>query len=353
MGFLKDKVTISRVVPRYAVPGGRVTIMGHGLDGRLGNSSDILLNGVPSHVTCATNKTLVVIVPDGLSGQVTNMTLGDDNYSIPEFEVAHVLAAGIHAVDSPVVDRQGNVYTTLSGTRGEKSPVSVFRIKPDGAIDTDVTDIMNATSLAFGPDEALYVSSRFNGTIYRISAPGDVSVYAEGLGTATGIAFDPKGNLVVGDRTGTLFVVAPDRTVEPLLNIPPSVAAFHLCFGPDGSLYITNPDISTYDSILRVPQGSTEVQEFYPGIKRPQGMAFDVNGNLYVAKAMAGDSGVLRISPDGKASMIVSGPVLVGVVFDTAGDIIVAGTEMRYRLEVGVHGMPPALTSVISTPKIK
>jgi sugar lactone lactonase YvrE len=281
------------------------------------------------------------------------LTLGGETLTNVDLHIARLMATDVHPVDSPVVDAQGNVYTTLSGPRGEQSPVSVFRIRPDGTKEAYLSDIMNPTSMAFGPDGALYISSRFNGTIYRVTSQTDMTVYAEGLGTATGIVFDSDGNLYIGDRTGTIYLVKPDHTVLPLFNITPSVAAFHLCLGPDGSLYITNPDISTYDCILRVPAGSKQPQVFYPGVKRPQGMAFDEAGNLYVAKAMAGDSGILRITPSGKAAMIVSGPVLVGLAFDAPGNMIVASTNAIYRLTMGIKGMPLALTSFLAPPKIK
>jgi len=40
-----------------------------------------------------------------------------------------------------------------------------------------------------------------------------MSTYAEGMGVATGIAFDRIENLYVGDRNGTIFKVAPDRQI--------------------------------------------------------------------------------------------------------------------------------------------
>ncbi len=68
---------------------------------------------------------------------------------------------------------------------------------------------MNATSLAFDAEGALYVSSRFDGIVYRAIESGVMSVYVEGMGVATGIAFDRDGNLFVGDRSGTVFKISP------------------------------------------------------------------------------------------------------------------------------------------------
>ena len=352
MSFLKEKPSIQRIVPRHVVPGGRMTIMGSGFNGRIGNTSEICINGTPAHINCATSKSLTVSLPEEIEGEDVSLNIAGEAFTSVDLQIAKTLTKNVHPVDNPVLDEEGNIYTTLSGSRGEKCPVSVFMIRPDGTCESFLADIMNPTSMAFGPDRALYVSSRFNGVVYRVSSPKDVSVYAGELGTATGIVFDRHGNLLVGDRSGTVYCVTPERRVVPMFTIPPSVAAFHLCLGPDGSLYITNPDISTYDAILRIGPGETEPSVFYPGIKRPQGMAFDVEGNLYVAKAMAGDSGVIRISPKGKATMMASGPVLVGVAIDKAGYMILAGTSAIYRLRLGIPGLPLALTSLFSEPKM-
>lgn len=338
MTFLKDRPSFQRVTPSYVVPGGRVTVLGSGFNGRLGNTSTVQMNGVDAHITCARSKSITILVPDGIDADVTSLTVADTTFGEVGLRVATVVARDVHPVDNPVLDREGNIYTTISGSRGEQTAVSIIRIRPDGTCEPYLKDIMNPTSLAFGPDGALYVSSRFNGVIYRVASPTDVTTYAEGLGTATGIAFDRDGSLLVGDRCGTLFRVTASRKVLPVLSIAPSVAAFHLCVGPDGAIYVTNPDISTYDAILRVAPGASEPTVFYPGIKRPQGMAFDEEGNLYVAKAMAGDSGIIRISPKGKAAMIVSGPVLVGLALDQRGTMILAGTDALYRLSTGLCG---------------
>ena len=57
------------------------------------------------------------------------------------------------------------------------------------------------------------------------------------------------------------------------------------------------------------------MEVFYRGLGRPQGMAFDEDGNLYVAASMAGRRGVVRIAPDRSADLFLSGPGIVGLAF--------------------------------------
>ena len=81
-----------------------------------------------------------------------------------------------------------------------------------------------------------------------------MSVFVEGMGVATGIAFDGQQNLYVGDRSGTVFKISPDRQIFVFATLEPSIAAYHLAFGPDGYLYVAGPTTSSFDSIHRISQ---------------------------------------------------------------------------------------------------
>jgi sugar lactone lactonase YvrE len=199
------------------------------------------------------------------------------------------MAENLHPVANPAVDADGNLFATFSGTRGQQVPVSIFSIDRDFQIRPFVRDLLNPTGLAFGPDGYLYASSRAEGTVYRISPDGDLTVYAEGLGIATGIAFDRDGNLYVGDRSGTIFKIAAahptrraPREIFVFATLEPSMAAYHLAFNDAGTLFVTGPTTSSNQAIHAIdPDGATTV--FYQGLGRAQGMAFDVDDNLYVA----------------------------------------------------------------------
>jgi sugar lactone lactonase YvrE len=109
------------------------------------------------------------------------------------------------------------------------------------------------------------------------------------------------------------------------------VAAFHLAFDRQGNLYVTNPSMSGYDTIHRItPEG--EIQAFLTDLGRPQGLAFDRQDNLYVVAYYRGDAGILKISPRGEVSHIVSGVNLVGLALDSSGHLLVVSTSAVYRL---------------------
>ncbi len=200
-----------------------------------------------------------------------------------------------------------------------------------------VTGLMNATGLAFDLAGYLYVSSRNDGTVHRVSPEGAASIYAEGMGIATGLAFDGVQNLYVGDRSGTIFKISPDRQIFVFATLEPSLAAYHLAFGLDGTLFVTGPTTSSFDAVYAIDRnGDTTV--YYRGLGRPQGIATDVAGNLYVAASWRGRRGIVRITPDKEASLVVSGSGIVGLCFAPGGNALLATSGAIYHVQLGVEG---------------
>ena len=248
----------------------------------------VFIGGVLARLANASSTELTAIVPGGLDGGHTAVRVEEIAGETAYVDIGAPLATGLHQVDSPVIDSEGNLYVTFSGSRGQQGPVAIFVVRPDGSREPFVSDVANPTSLAFGPDGALHVSSRFHGSVHRIDRDGRVSAVATDLGVACGIAFAADGTLFVGDRSGSILRVRDGRA-SVFASIPASVAAFHLAFGPDGWLYVTAPTLSARDCVYRVsPEGLVDV--FHDGFGRPQGLAFDCQGDLYVVDALAGSS---------------------------------------------------------------
>jgi hypothetical protein len=109
------------------------------------------------------------------------------------------------------------------------------------------------------------------------------------------------------------------------------VAAFHLALGADEALYVTGPTLTSYDAIYRIGPDGTVTPTFH-GFGRPQGLAFDSNGALFVVEALAGSSGLYRMTANGRPELMLSGPGLIGVAFDPRGGVVVCSNETAYRL---------------------
>jgi sugar lactone lactonase YvrE len=253
-------------------------------------------------------------------------------------QVARELTSGLHPVTSPAVSRSGMVYATISGPRGKQTPVSVARVSPDGRATPFVTGILNATGLAFSPDGDLFVTSRAEGNVYRVDGAGESTLYSEGMGVATGAVFDAEGNLFVGDRSGTIFKIDPERRIFVYATLEPSVSAYHLAVDREGTLYVTGPTLGSNDAIWAIDTHG-QARAWYRGLGRPQGLALAKNGDVYVTACLRGRHGLVRITPSGEATLVLSGNHLVGVAFSPLGTTILATSEAVYDVELGVEGM--------------
>jgi sugar lactone lactonase YvrE len=318
---------ITSVEPLCAVAGGRLIVRGAFTVGD--GMPEVTLGDAPARVAFASSERVAVIVPAELPGGQTPIHIAGMAGQTAFADVGTSWATGLHQVDNPAFDTSGSLYVTYSGSRGQESPVSIFRVTRQGTREPFASGIVNATSMTLGPDGDLYVSSRFEGAIYRVKADGSHDAVASDLGVACGIAFDREGWMYVGDRSGTIFRVRGGRSTT-FATLPASVAAFHLAMSPAGDLYVTAPTLAAYDHVYRIdPHGAVSVLPVTFG--RPQGLAFDPEGRLHIVEALAGASGVYRVE-DGRApEMVVAGAGLVGVAFGPRGEMVVSSNETAYR----------------------
>jgi sugar lactone lactonase YvrE len=325
---------LTSVRPLWAIEGGRVTLEGDGFPVEPA-VPQVRVGTQPARLAAASPTSITVIVPEGLEGGATAIRIDELPGETAFVEIGAPMVTGVHHVDSPAYDRHGNLYVTFSGSRGQQAPVAVFRVRPDGTREPFVTDLANPTSLAFDRDGRLFVSSRFDGSVYRVEADGKAVLFASDLGVACGLAFGPDGRLYVGDRSGSILRVDAAGKAQAIATLPASIAAFHLAFGPDDHLYVTAPTLGTRDAVYRVSTGGA-VSTFCSGFGRPQGLAFDAAGDLFVVDALAGSSGLYKIrldAPDQRELMLAGGP-LIGLAFDPHGGIALATSEIVYKLAV-------------------
>jgi hypothetical protein len=336
---VNGKPHIEAVQPGAALPGGEVRILGKSLRPHELRRPRVQFGELDASVLISSDEFLIARVPEGaVSGPV--IVTANSHVSNPhQVKVAVPIADNLHPVSNPALDAEGNIYATFSGSRGQKVPVAIFKIDTNYNIKPFLTDMMNATAIAFDREGEMYVSSRFDGTVYKVTPNGSMSSFAEGMGVATGMAFDRQQNLYVGDRSGTIFKIARDRQIFVFATLEPSVSAYHLAFGQTGDLFVTGPTTSSFDSVYKVDPHGT-VTTFYRGLGRPQGLAFDVNGNLYVAASLTGKRGIVKIAPNGDATLEVAGHSLVGLAFAPGRSAVLATTNAVHRLAWDIPGLP-------------
>ena len=336
---VNGKPHIEAVAPSFALPGGEVRIIGRSLRPPELRRPSVHFGDIEGTVLISSDDFVVARVPEGAaSGPVVVSTNGHVS-NAHSIEVAVPVADNLHPVTNPALDREGNLYVTFSGSRGQKVPVSIFKIDTNYNVKPFLSEMMNATSIAFDREGEMYVSSRHDEAVYKVAPNGTVSTYAEGMGVATGIAFDAAENLYVGDRSGTIFKIARDRQIFVFATLEPSVSAYHIAFGPQGDMFVSGPSTSSFDCVYKVdPHGTVSV--FYRGLGRPQGLALDVEGNVYVAASLAGKRGIVKITPQGKANLEVSGQGLVGLAFAPGKSAILATNSAVHHISWNIQGLP-------------
>jgi hypothetical protein len=303
------------------------------------NRPRVTIGDVDAPIVIGSDSYIIVRVPDGASAGELVVEAGDQSSRAWTCDIGIQIADNLYPVGNPAVDAYGNIFATFSGSRGQKTPVSVYKIDLNYSSTPFVSDLMNATGLAFDKDGILYVSSRYDGIVYQVTSTGSMSVYVEGMGVATGIAFDQDENLYVGDRGGTIFKISRTRQIYVFATLEVSIAAYHLAFGTDNHLYVTGPTTSSFDSVYRIsPAG--EVETYYRGLGRPQGIAFDAEGRLYVAGSLGGRRGVVRFDQQRNPELFLSGPGIVGLAFTPSRALLVTTNSSLFRAEVGIHGRP-------------
>ena len=332
---------IISINPPHAIPGGEVVINCEGFQINGTDQYGCYFDGKAARIVGASASRILAIVPDNFDTTEVEVFLenGGDRSDAKNIVVGKKLADDLHIVANPAVDpKDDSLVLTRSGSRGQQLPVTLFRLEKDGFLNEMSADILNPTAIAFDQSGELYTTARADGEVCRITNDSEVVPYASELGIATGLAFDKDGVMFVGDRSGTIYRVTSFGNAESFAIIEPSVSAFHLAFGRDGKLYVTAPGLSSFDAIYRIDKDGYE-EMFYRGLGRPQGLAFDRDGNLYVAACLHGRHGIVKISKDGEAAEIfVAGMNVVGLCFTRRGEMIVATNEAVYNLPIGIYG---------------
>ncbi len=322
------------------MPGARLELTGSRLPQPSDGPPRVWFGALDARVAASSSRSLTVVVPAECAGGPTAVRVEGVDGDTLMVDIARPLGMDLHLVDNPLCLPDGTIWATHSGTRENKSTTPLSRFSADGAREDLAVEIANPTSLALGPDDAVYVSSRFEGVVYRVTERGLTETYATDLGVATGLAFAPDGALFVGDRAGSVLRIAPGvgdngrRVVETFASLPPSVAAFHLAMGPDGWLYVAAPTLASRDVIYRISP-EREVQTWCRSFGRPQGLAFDRHGTLLVVEGLAGSAGLYRVDPSAttpEPELIVSAPQLVGVAVHPTGELILASSDALWRL---------------------
>lgn len=332
---------IVSITPPYAIPGGEVAIECENFEINQTDDYGVNFDGKRARLVGASAKRILAIVPEDFDSTDVSVQIKNGGERSEPFNitVGKKLVDDMHIVANPAIDpKDDSIILTRSGSRGQHLPVTLFRLEKDGFVDEMTADVMNPTGIAFNDKGELFVTNRSDGEVSRIERGEEIIPFSTGLGIATGIAFDRDGTMFVGDRSGTVFRISDFGNPEAFATLEPSVSAYHLAFGADGRLYVAAPGLSSYDAVYAIDSAGFDTK-FFRGLGRPQGLAFDKNGNLYVAACLESRRGIIRITPDGeRGEIFVAGNNVIGLCFTRQGEMIVATSEAVFSLPLGIYG---------------
>lgn len=331
---------ITKISPPAAIAGGEVFIECENFEVRPDGDFAVLFGGLMAQIVGASSRRVIAVVPEELSGEVeVQLRSGTDLSNLQRMIIGTKLTDDLHLVANPAFDAQDeHLIVTRSGSRGQQLPMTLFRLSLDGELQEISGDVMNPTGIAFDTSGQMFVTSRAEGTVYKVTRADESVPFASEMGIATGIAFNKSGEMFVGDRAGTIYKVNAIGETEVFATLEQSIAAYHLAFGLDGALYVTRPNVASYDSVMKIDEDG-ETSTFYRGLGRPQGLAFDRDGNLYVAACLRQRRGIVRITPDDlDAELFVAGMNIVGLCFGANGEMFVATNEAIFSLNLGIYG---------------
>lgn len=230
-------------------------------------------------------------------------------------------------------DAAGNLYVTNSSSN------TVSIVTPDGRVTEFAAGFAYPIDIDVTPGNDVYVLNSVRDYI-RIAADGTRTVVNTGLQFQRGIEALADGRVLVATGDG-LFEVTPAGAVNPIvsdgLSRPQGMAA-----DSQGAVYIANTGENT---ITRFKDGA--LSPFVEGINRPYGIAVDASDHLIVTSFA--DNSLLRIAPDKTITTITSG--LAGpydVKIDANGDYIVTN---NFSSEI-VRVTPAGVVSVIASQSI-
>jgi gluconolactonase len=227
---------------------------------------------------------------------------------------------GLNFPEGPAYDGVSSIYLSncYGGwiTKYFNAKADTFVIKNNSRINIDKTN-----GLAYGKDGYLYACEYGYGQILRIDQNKNVEVYANGY---DGTKFNRPNDLVI-DANGNIYFTDPksydknildgriffiDAKTKQIKLVADSLAFPNgINISPiDGKLYVgesAKQKIIRFDIVNNSSITNKEDFIFLPG-GDPDGIEFDVDGNLYVAHF--GGKAVYIFSPDGKQLQKIETP---------------------------------------------
>lgn len=191
--------------------------------------------------------------------------------------------------------------------------------------------------IALTPSGDFLIVENSTNDIKVVTPDGKVSTIASGI-SATAVAINQQGEVFVGGNPGIWKLSRQGERGKFS-----SVGVSKMTFGPDGYLYTINWHRGNPEIMKISPEGKATV--FFTGLSHPSGIAFSPSGELYVADP--GAQRIIKVGIDGKMTTIVDGlwrdPIAIR--FDNRGNLYFT-SQWAEKRESGLYKVSPVDGSI-------
>src|SRR5215471_13352131 len=117
---------ISKVTPPAAIAGGELQIRGKGF--AKADRPRVTIGEIGAPIIIGSDSLVIARVPEGATAGDLIIASGELSSESWACDIGVLVAESLHPVANPAIDKFGNIYTTFSGSRGQKVPVAVYKI---------------------------------------------------------------------------------------------------------------------------------------------------------------------------------------------------------------------------------
>lgn len=191
------------------------------------------------------------------------------------------------------VDAEGNVYAGVSSANPDANGVWKFDRKTGETSKIEGSEAIGfPNDVTFDKRGNLYITDSALGAVWRVPKHGELELWLAGDENLAGTGIlnlgVPVGANGIEYRRGVLYVANTEKALIVRIPVEPGGNP-----GPS-SVFVSYPFVEVAPGV------------FLPGA--PDGLAFDVHGNLYVAQINL--STITKVAPSGDVSVVLEGDPL-------------------------------------------
>ncbi|MGE5838261.1 MAG: pre-peptidase C-terminal domain-containing protein [Acidobacteriota bacterium] len=248
---------------------------------------------------------LALFASDG----ITRLAFNDDEDGRDSRLQFSITTTGTYfAAVSTIADPGGNPFPYRLHVRlAPQGPGDPITVRAEG--------LGFALGLAVGSNGDLFVGDVTGSRVVRVSRDGSVSDFATGIAVPEGLAFDAFGNLLVASIDGNVYRITPAGQVAPFIT--DAGAPFWPAVGPDGRIWLS--DVS--DQSLRRYSAAGQFEARFDlssiGGFGPGPLAIGPSGEPYVSNGAE----IWKLVNGQPRRVLTDGPVIWAFAFDVAGNI--------------------------------